>query len=72
MCVCVIVPVCVRMSVSAAGEGLHCTYSERISAQASQTPDRRPSGDSPAELIVVSIGAAGKGRRSVRASRKSH
>ena len=38
---------------------------------ASQTPHRRPSGDGPAQLIVVSIWAAGKGRSSVHGARKS-
>ena len=50
--VCVYESLSVCVSMSAAGEGLHCRYSERSSAQASQPPHRRPSGDSPAELLV--------------------
>ena len=45
--------------MSAAGEGLLCTYTERLSAQASQTGDQAVT----AQLIVVSIWAAGKERR---------
>ena len=43
------------MSMSAAGEGLLCTYTERLGAQASQTPHRRPSGDSPAQRRVPKL-----------------
>ena len=55
MCVYESLSVCVSMS--AAGEGLHWFFGERSSAQASQTPDQAVT----AQLIVVSICAAGKG-----------
>ena len=58
------------MSMSAAGEGLHCNVVNELARR----PPKPPSGGQAvtAQLIVVSIWAAGKGRSSVHASRKSH